>query len=138
MTNPTPDEISKVIQSGVPVGGSVKTVQDLKFENFEKRLAELEKINAELRQSNAELYAYAQAQAQAQAQPAQPTYPAYSPAPQSGTSQAVPGQVVSAQFIVPEADAKMKAMKERDDALLKAVNEELGYKTTETKEKDGM
>lgn len=137
MTNPTPEEISKIIQSGSQIGGTVKTVQDIKFEDFEKRLAQLEKINAELRQANAELYAYAQAQTQVKTQPVQTAQ--YAPTPITETAQTgTPGQVVSAQFIVPDADAKAKAMKEHDDMLFKAVASEMGYKTEKTTEKDGM
>ena len=133
-----PPEIVEQIKSASSPGGAVKTLTDLKLESFEKRLAELEKVNTELRQANAELYAFAQAQQQAQ--------PAQQAQTQRTTAQPVPytqptGQsVVSAQYVIPaEETARIQAMKAQEEANLQAVLQELGrHNAASSENKDGM
>ena len=142
MTNPTPEEIAKTIQSAhVTTGAPVKTVSDIRFENFEKRLAELEKTNAELRQANAELYAFAQAQVK----PAQPEVPVQTvTAGQAGTTHfPQSAQMVTTQVIDQNAIARAEAQKKRDEALYQGTIAELGYKRmtnapSSEKKEDGM
>ena len=127
MTNPTTEEIVKVAQSGNT--GEVKTLTDIKLEAFEKRLTEMEKVNAELRAANAELYAYASAlsQPQAQAQPAQPQAPA---------------QPVAAAAVQPSQDqAAVEAARQREEENLNSVLATMGYRkaqNTATPPNDGM
>ena len=128
MTNPTTEEIVKVAQSGNT--GEVKTLTDIKLEAFEKRLSEMEKINAELRAANAELYAYAStlSQPQTQAQPAaQPQAPA---------------QPVAAAAVQPAQDqTAVEAARQREEENLNSVLETMGYRkaqNTTTPPNDGM
>ena len=140
MVNPTEQEIAKVIQSAsTATGGAVKTVNDLRFEAFEKRLAELEKTNAELRQANAELYAFAQSSRQAQVQP----QPAVQTVTTGEIGSTVPPQsihFVSAQPVIdPAVQARIEAQKAHDDALLKGTLREMGaVNKFAQNDKDGM
>lgn len=141
MVNPTEEEIAKVIQSAsTATGGAVKTVNDLRFEAFEKRLAELEKTNAELRQANAELYAFAQSSRQAQAQP-QPAVVQTVTTGEIGTT--VPPQSIQYVSAMPVTDpavqARIEAQKAHDDALLKGTLREMGaVNKFAQNDKDGM
>lgn len=142
MVNPTEEEIAKVIQSAsTATGGAVKTVNDLRFEAFEKRLAELEKTNAELRQANAELYAFAQSSRQAQAQP-QPAVKTVSTG-EIGTTvppQSIQYQYVSAMPVTdPAVQARIEAQKAHDAELLKGTLREMGaVNKFAQNDKDGM
>ena len=140
MVNPTEEEIAKVIQSAnTATGGAVKTVNDLRFEAFEKRLAELEKTNAELRQANAELYAFAQSTRQAQAQP-QPAGQTVTAGEIKSTHQLQSIQFASAQPVTdPVVQARIEAQKARDDELLKGTLREMGaVNKFAQNDKDGM
>ena len=108
-TNPTPEEIVQVAQSGNT--GAVKSLTDLRLEKLEAKISELEKINAELRAANQELYSFASQQSVPQAQTA----------PQSAA--AVPQ---AAQVVQPEVD--QAAIKAREEANLQSVLAELGYR----------
>lgn len=119
MSNPTTEEIIKVAQSGNT--GEVKTLTDIKLEAFEKRLTEMEKINAELRAANAELYAYASSLSQpaAQAQPAAQ--------PQASA------QPVAAAAVQPAQDqAALEAARLKEEENLNSVLEKMGYRKTQT------
>lgn len=128
MSNPTAEDIVKVAQSGNT--GEVKTLTDIKLEAFEKRLTEMEKINAELRAANAELYAYASSfsQPQTQAQPAAQ--------PQASA------QPVAAAAVQPAQDqATVEAARQREEENLNSVLVTMGYKkaqNTTTPPNDGM
>lgn len=138
MVNPTEEEIAKVIQSAsTTTGGAVKTVNDLRFEAFEKRLAELEKTNAELRQANAELYAFAQSSRQAQPQPAVQTV---TTGEIGSTVSSQSAQFVSAQPVTdPAVQARIEAQKAHDDELLKGTLREMGaVNKFAQNDKDGM
>ena len=130
MSNPTTEEIIKVAQSGNT--GEVKTLTDIKLEAFEKRLSEMEKINAELRAANAELYAYASSlsQPQVQAQPAAQAQPA------------VQAQPVAAAAVQPAQDqAAAEAARLKEEENLNSVLATMGYRkaqTTTTPPNDGM
>lgn len=140
MVNPTEQEIAKVIQSAsTATGGAVKTVNDLRFEAFEKRLTELEKTNAELRQANAELYAFAQSSRQTQVQP-QPTVQTVTTGEIGSTVPPQSIQFVSAQQVIdPAVQARIEAQKARDDALLKGTLREMGaVNKSAQNDKDGM
>lgn len=112
-TNPTPEEIVQVAQSGNT--GAVKSLTDLRLEKLEAKISELEKINAELRAANQELYSFASQQAVPQAQSA--------PAAEVRNSQVVPQ---SAQIVQPEVD--QAALKAKEEANLQSVLAELGYR----------
>lgn len=119
-TNPTPEEILQVAQSGNT--GQVKSLTDLRFEKFEKRLEEFEKINAQLRaeneqlrSANAELYSFASQVAQEPQKEAKPQ------------PQTVP---VAGQVVKQETDeAEIKA---REEANLHSVLEQLGYRKSQS------
>ena len=118
MSDPTPQETAEI-------GGSVKTLSDIRFEKLEARLAQLEQINAELRQANAELYAYA-----SQSQPAQVQTAATPPA-------AVPAVSTPAgvQAPAPVTDtAAQDAVKAEQDALIAAVKERMHYGAPQAKQ----
>ena len=137
MVNPTEEEIAKVIQSAsTTTGGAVKTVNDLRFEAFEKRLAELEKTNAELRQANAELYAFAQSR---QAQP-QTAVQTVTTGEIGSTRPPQSIQFVSAQPVTdPAVQARIEAQKAHDDELLKGTLREMGAVSKSAQlDKDGM
>lgn len=108
-TNPTPEEIVHVAQSGNT--GAVKSLTDLRLEKLEAKISELEKINAELRAANQELYSFASQQTVPQAQPA--------PQPAAAVPQA-------AQVVQPEVD--QAALKAKEEANLQSVLAELGYR----------
>ena len=111
-TNPTPEEIVKVAQSGNT--GAVKSLTDLRLEKLEAKISELEKINAELRAANQELYSFA----------SQQSVPAQSaPAAEVRNSKVVPQ---SAQVVQPEVD--QAALKAKEEANLQSVLAELGYR----------
>lgn len=110
-TNPTPEEIVQVAQSGTT--GAVKSLTDLRLEKLEAKIDELMKINAELRAANQELYSFASQQSVPQAQPA----------PEVRNSQVVPQ---SAQVVQPEVD--QAALKAKEEANLQSVLAELGYR----------
>ena len=111
-TNPTPEEIVQVAQSGNT--GAVKSLTDLRLEKLEAKISELEKINAELRAANQELYSFA----------SQQSVPAQSaPAAEVRNSQTVPQ---SAQVVQPEVD--QAALKAKEEANLQSVLAELGYR----------
>jgi len=111
-TNPTPEEIVQVAQSGNT--GAVKSLTDLRLEKLEAKISELEKINAELRAANQELYSFA----------SQQSVPAQSaPAAEVRNSQVVPQ---SAQVVQPEVD--QAALKAKEEANLQSVLAELGYR----------
>lgn len=128
MSNPTTEEIIKVAQSGNT--GEVKTLTDIKLEAFEKRLSEMEKINAELRAANAELYAYASSLSQPQAQ----AQPAAQPQTQA--------QPVAAAAVQPAQDqAALEAARLKEEENLNSVLATMGYRkaqTTITPPNDGM
>ena len=107
-TNPTPEEIVQVAQSGTT--GAVKSLTDLRLEKLEAKISELEKINAELRAANQELYSFA----------SQQSVPAQSaPQPAAAVPQA-------AQVVQPEVD--QAALKAKEEANLQSVLAELGYR----------
>ena len=111
-TNPTPEEIVQVAQSGNT--GAVKSLTDLRLEKLEAKIDALEKINAELRAANQELYSFA----------SQQSVPAQSaPAAEVRNSQVVPQ---AAQPVQPEVD--QAALKAREEANLQSVLAELGYR----------
>lgn len=110
-TNPTPEEIVQVAQSGNT--GAVKSLTDLRLEKLEAKISELEKINAELRAANQELYSFASQQSVPQAQSA--------PQPAAAVPQA-------AQVVQPEID--QAALKAKEEANLQSVLAELGYRKT--------
>ena len=111
-TNPTPEEIVQVAQSGNT--GAVKSLTDLRLEKLEAKINELEKINAELRAANQELYSFA----------SQQSVPAQSaPAAEVRNSQVVPQ---AAQPVQPEVD--QAALKAKEEANLQSVLAELGYR----------
>ena len=112
-TNPTPEEIVQVAQSGNT--GAVKSLTDLRLEKLEAKIDALEKINAELRAANQELYSFASQQSVPQAQSA--------PAAEVRNSQVVPQ---SAQIVQPEVD--QAALKAKEEANLQSVLAELGYR----------
>ena len=128
MTNPTAEDIIKVAQSGK--SGEVKTLTDIKLEAFEKRLSEMEKINAELRAANAELYAYASSLSQPQAQ----AQPAAQPQTQA--------QPVAAAAVQPAQDqAAAEAARLKEEENLNSVLATMGYRkaqSTTTPPNDGM
>ena len=109
-------------------GGSVKTLTDLKLEGFEKRLAELEKTNQELREANAELYAFAQAHITGQSQTVQTVT----------AEPAVSVQYASAQPIPQDQSAQEQA-KAREDALFSGVMAEMNKNkmTAKTQNENG-
>lgn len=111
-TNPTPEEIVQVAQSGNT--GAVKSLTDLRLEKLEAKISELEKINAELRAANQELYSFASQQSVPQAQQS---------VPEVRNSQVVPQ---SAQVVQPEVD--QAALKAKEEANLQSVLAELGYR----------
>ena len=124
MAEPTPAEIAEMIKGTSQPGGSVKTLTDLKLEGFEKRLAELEKTNQELREANAELYAFAQAHVQGQAQP--------QPAVVQTVTTGSPGSTVPPQTIqyvsaqpLPQDQSAQEQAKAREDALFSGVMAEM-------------
>ena len=111
-TNPTPEEIVQVAKSGNT--GAVKSLTDLRLEKLEAKINELEKINAELRAANQELYSFA----------SQQSVPAQSaPAAEVRNSQVVPQ---AAQPVQPEVD--QAALKAKEEANLQSVLAELGYR----------
>ena len=112
-TNPTPEEIVQVAKSGNT--GAVKSLTDLRLEKLEAKIDALEKINAELRAANQELYSFASQQSVPQAQSA--------PAAEVRNSQVVPQ---SAQIVQPEVN--QAALKAREEANLQSVLAELGYR----------
>ena len=128
MSNPTAEDIIKVAQSGNT--GEVKTLTDIKLEAFEKRLSEMEKINAELRAANAELYAYASSLSQPQAQ----AQPAAQPQTQA--------QPVAAAAVQPAQDqAALEAARLKEEENLNSVLATMGYRkaqTTTAPPNDGM
>lgn len=123
MANPTPDEIIEIAKSGST--GQVKTLSDIRFEKLEKELADMKanyealaKANEELRAANAELYSFA----------SQVSAPASSSAPTTTQPAQTPtvSQPVAAAPVVDES-AKI-AEKQREEANLQAVLEQMGYK----------
>ena len=124
-TNPTPEEIVQVAQSGNT--GAVKSLTDLRLEKLEAKISELEKINAELRAANQELYSFASQQSVPQAQSA--------PQPAAAVPQA-------AQVVQPEVD--QAALKAKEEANLQSVLAELGYRkapsqsSIDNTQQDGM
>ena len=110
-TNPTPEEIVQVAQSGNT--GAVKSLTDLRLEKLEAKINELEKINAELRAANQELYSFA----------SQQSVPAQSAPEEVRNSQVVPQ---AAQPVQPQIDEA--AVKAREEANLQSVLAELGYR----------
>ena len=125
-TNPTPEEIVQVAQSGNT--GTVKSLTDLRLEKLEAKIDALEKINAELRAANQELYSFASQQSVPQAQ---------QPAPQPAAA-----VLQAAQVVQPEVD--QAALKAREEANLQSVLAELGYRkapsqsSIDTTAQDGM
>ena len=128
-TNPTPEEIVQVAQSGNT--GAVKSLTDLRLEKLEAKISELEKINAELRAANQELYSFASQQAVPQAQSAPPA--------EVRNSHVVPQ---AAQPVQPEVD--QAALKAKEEANLQSVLAELGYRkapsqsSIDNTQQDGM
>lgn len=126
--NPTPEEIVQVAQSGNT--GAVKSLTDLRLEKLEAKIGELEKINAELRAANQELYSFASQQAVPQAQSAPDSV---------RNSQVVPQ---AAQPVQPQIDEA--ALKAKEEANLQSVLAELGYRKASSQssnndiQKDGM
>ena len=126
--NPTPEEIVQVAQSGNT--GAVKSLTDLRLEKLEAKIGELEKINAELRAANQELYSFASQQAVPQAQSAPDNV---------RNSQVVPQ---AAQPVQPQIDEA--AIKAKEEANLQSVLAELGYRKAPSQssnndiQKDGM
>ena len=124
-TNPTPEEIVQVAQSGNT--GAVKSLTDLRLEKLEAKISELEKINAELRAANQELYSFASQQTVPQAQSV--------PQPAAAVPQA-------AQIVQPETD--QAALKAKEEANLQSVLAELGYRkapsqsSIDNTQQDGM
>lgn len=130
---PTPAEVIEVALSGS--GGAVKSLADIRIDKLEKRLADLENVNAklaqdniDLRQANAEMYAFIQSKAAEpapvpQAQPEVPAQPA-APAP-------VP---VAAEVQVPPAQPSQQ---DRENAILEDALTRLGYRKAQPKD-DGM
>lgn len=125
--NPTPEEIVQVAQSGNT--GAVKSLTDLRLEKLEAKIGELEKINAELRAANQELYSFASQQAVPQAQQSAP----------AAAAQVIPQ---AAQPVQPQIDEA--ALKAKEEANLQSVLAELGYRKVPSQSsnnditKDGM
>lgn len=140
--NTLPPEIVEMIKGASAPGGGVKTVNDLKLEQFEKRLADLEKVNNELRQANAELYAFAQAQTQpVQPQPPVQTVTVGSPGTTLPPQSVTITTLASAQPLPPD-QSQIEAQRKREEQNLQAVLKELGgvkpQQTVQPNEKDGM
>ena len=113
-TNPTPEEIVQVAQSGTT--GTVKSLTDLRLEKLEAKIDALEKINAELRAANQELYSFASQQSVPQTQSA----------PEEVRNSHVIPQ--AAQPVQPQIDEA--ALKAKEEANLQSVLAELGYRKT--------
>ena len=123
MTNPTAEEIVEIAKSGST--GQVKTLSDIRFEKLEAQFNDLVvkynevlRINEEYRSANSEMFAYIQSAQSPQA--AAQVSPTISPA------QPQPGVPVSAQVI--KDDSAQIAAKQREEANLQAVLEQMGYK----------
>ena len=141
MSNPTAEDIVKQAQSGNT--GAVKTLTDLKLEEFNKRLADLEarnsellKLNEELRASNAELYSFA-AQVSRQDQPAAVQTVT---AGTVGTTLQPQAVTYAAQAQVTPAEAAQMQQKAREDRQVNDVLVEMGYAKpkNDTTPNDGM
>lgn len=110
------------MKSSAQIGGSVKTLSDIRFEKLEARLAQLEQVNAELRAANAELYAYASAAGTpSQSQPAQV---------QNVPASNFPAGVSAPAPVIDTAAAE--AAKAEQDALIEAVKAKMHYTAPKT------
>lgn len=123
MSDPTPQETAEIMKSSAQIGGSVKTLSDIRFEKLEARLAQLEQTNAELRAANAELYAYASAAAGAPSQ-SQPAQVQNAPASNFPAGVSAPAPVVDT--------AAAEAAKAEQDALIEAVKAKMHYTAPKT------
>ena len=122
MSDPTPQETAEIMKSSAQIGGSVKTLSDIRFEKLEARLAQLEQVNAELRAANAELYAYASAAgAPSQSQPAQV---------QNAPASNFPAGVSAPAPVIDTSAAE--AAKAEQDALIEAVKQRMNYTASKT------
>ena len=142
MSNPTAEDIVKQAQSGNT--GAVKTLTDLKLEEFNKRLADLEaknsellRLNEELRASNAELYSFA---AQVSRQADQPAAVQTVTAGTVGTTLQPQAVTYAAQAQVTPAEAAQMQQKAREDRQVNDVLVEMGYAKpkNDTTPNDGM
>ena len=142
MSNPTAEDIVRQAQSGNT--GAVKTLTDLKLEEFNKRLADLEaknsellKLNEELRASNAELYSFA---AQVSRQTDQPAAVQTVATGAVGTTLQPQAVTYAAQAQVTPAEAAQMQQKAREDRQVNDVLVEMGYvkPKNDTTPNDGM
>ena len=122
MSDPTPQETAEIMKSSAQIGGSVKTLSDIRFEKLEARLSQLEQVNAELRAANAELYAYASAAgAPSQSQTAQV---------QNAPASNFPAGVSAPAPVIDTSAAE--AAKAEQDALIEAVKQKMHYTAPKT------
>ena len=122
----TPEQAAQAALAAT-AGGPVKTLADIRMDQLEAKLAQLEQINAELRKANQELYAFASQKANAPAQ--QPV--AAAPASQS--------QAPAAAEPVGEPAADPAAVaKAREESILKDALAKLGYVQKQDPDNSGM
>lgn len=112
-----PKAIVESIKTG-DNGGLIKSVTDIKIEKLEARLNELEKINAELRNANAELYAIASSKEV--------------PGKNGGgtTDHSGSNELTSAQVMKNESADQERAV--RENAMLQSVLADMGYRRVES------
>lgn len=122
----TPEQAAQAALAAT-AGGPVKTLADIRMDQLEAKLAQLEQVNAELRKANQELYAFASQKANAPAQ--QPV--AAAPASQSQAPAAA--EPVGEPAADPAAEAKA-----REDAILKDALAKLGYVQKQDPDTSGM
>lgn len=122
----TPEQAAQAALAAT-AGGPVKTLADIRMDQLEAKLAQLEQINAELRKANQELYAFASQKANTPA-------PAVQPAAAASQSQApAAAEPVGEPAADPAAEAKA-----REDAILKDALAKLGYVQKQEPDNSGM
>lgn len=128
----TPEQAAQAALAAT-AGGPVKTLADIRMDQLEAKLAQLEQINAELRKANQELYAFASQKANTPAPAAQPAGNVQAGA-QSLQSQApAAAEPVGEPAADPAAEAKA-----REDAILKDALAKLGYVQKQEPDNSGM
>ena len=120
----TPEQAAQAALAAT-AGGPVKTLADIRMDQLEAKLAQLEQINAELRKANQELYAFASQKANTPA-------PAVQPAVSQSQAPAAAEPVGE-----PAADSAAEA-KAREDAILKDALAKLGYVPKQEPDNSGM
>ena len=120
----TPEQAAQAALAAT-AGGPVKTLADIRMDQLEAKLAQLEQINAELRKANQELYAFASQKANTPA-------PAVQPAVSQSQAPAAAEPVGE-----PAADSAAEA-KAREDAILKDALAKLGYVQKQEPDNSGM